>query len=414
LPVPATFKNPGCSADQTDNNAAIIAYKMEPIHRAGMICLAISVALTACGSATPSPTPTAAFPRLLTTDVPTTGIAPDATATESDTLTPIDLHVGTGFGNDWLQMYFTDPSNRASRQFSGGPDGPLVAAIDAARLSVDAAMYSLTLNSVRNALIRAHRRGLSVRVVMESDNLDDADPQALMQAGIPLLGDRQEGLMHDKFIVIDGTEVWTGSMNFTDSGAYSDNNSMVRMRSEQVAADYEAEFNQMYVNDLFGPAKQASTPDRPVTIEGTTLEVYFSPEDHVQDALVQLLSEAKSSIYFLAYSFTADPLGAVIRERAAGGVKVAGVMDSDQVSSNLGTEFDAFRADGLAVRLDGNPDQMHEKLMIIDGETVVVGSYNFSRSADTTNDENLIVIHDPHIAAQCTLEFVRIFGQAAP
>ena len=374
--------------------------------------VAISLVLTACGSVTPTPAATSSLPRLLTTDVPSSGSSPNATGTPNAALAPIDVHVGTGFGNDWFQMYFTDPFNPASSQFSGGPDGPLVAAIDAARLSVDAAMYSLTLNSVRNALIRAHRRGLNVRVVMESDNLDDEDPQALMQAGIPLLGDRQEGLMHDKFIVIDGSEVWTGSMNFTDSGAYSDNNSLVHIRSGQVAANYEAEFNQMFVSDLFGPAKQAVTPDRQITIEGTTLSLYFSPEDHVQDALVQLLGAAKTSIYFLAFSFTADPLGEAIRERAAAGVKVAGVMDSDQVASNLGTEYDAFRVDGLAVRLDGNRGQMHEKLMIIDGETVVVGSYNFSQSADKANDENLVVIHDLQIAAQCTLEFVRVFDQA--
>jgi len=387
---------------------------MKSILGAGVIGVALCLALTGCGSATSTPTPTASLPRLLTTDVPSTGSAPNATATPGAVLAPIDLHVGTGFGNDWFQMYFTDPSNRASRQLSGGPDGPLVASIDAARLSVDAAMYSLTLNSVRNALIRAHRRGLNVRVVMESDNLDDEDPQALMQAGIPLLGDRQEGLMHDKFIVIDGDEVWTGSMNYTDSGAYGDNNSLVRIRSEKVAADYEAEFNQMFVNDLFGPSKHVVAPDPQVTIEATNLEVYFSPEDHVQDALVQLLGEAKTSIYFLAFSFTADPLGEAIRDRAAAGIKVAGVMDSDQVLSNLGTEYDPFRSDGLAVRLDGNPGQMHEKLMIIDGEIVVVGSYNLSRSADTTNDENLIVIHDSQIAAQCTLEFARIFDQASP
>ena len=387
---------------------------MKPILRSGVFGVAICLMLTACGSATPIPTATASLPRLLSADVPPTGGFPSASATRGAVLAPIDLHVGTGFGNDWFQMYFTDPSNRASRQFSGGPDGPLVASIDAARLSVDAAMYSLTLNSVRNALIRAHRRGLNVRVVMESDNLDDEDPQALMQAGIPLLGDRQEGLMHDKFIVIDGDEVWTGSMNYTDSGAYGDNNSLVRIRSEKVAADYEAEFNQMFVNDLFGPSKHVVAPDPQVTIEATNLEVYFSPEDHVQDALVQLLGEAKTSIYFLAFSFTADPLGEAIRDRAAAGIKVAGVMDSDQVLSNLGTEYDPFRSDGLAVRLDGNPGQMHEKLMIIDGEIVVVGSYNLSRSADTTNDENLIVIHDSQIAAQCTLEFARIFDQASP
>lgn len=372
----------------------------------------MGIMLSGCGKATPTRVPTPPLPRPLATGE--TGPEP-AVSTPSalvEALAPISLHVGTGFGNDWFQMYFTDPSNPASRQISGGIDGPLVAAIDAARLSVHAAMYSLTLNSVRNALIRAHRRGIDVRVVMESDNLSDDDPQALAHAGIPILGDRQEGLMHDKFMIIDNTYVWTGSMNFTNSGAYEDNNSLIQIRSDQIAADYEAEFKQMFVGDLFGPAKKPVSPTPSVTIGGTTLEVYFSPEDQVQDVLVQLISGAKSSVYFLAYSFTSDPLGETLRQRAAQGVKVAGVMDTDQVSGNLGTEFDAFRADGLDVRLDSNPGQMHEKMIIVDGQTVVTGSYNFTRSADTSNDENLLIIQNPQIAAQCTLEFVRVFNLA--
>jgi hypothetical protein len=68
-------------------------------------------------------------------------------------------------------------------------DGPLVEAIDAARLSIDVAAYSLSLNSVRNALIHAHERGATVRVVMESTNMDRSDPQRLIEAGIPVIGD---------------------------------------------------------------------------------------------------------------------------------------------------------------------------------------------------------------------------------
>ena len=67
------------------------------------------------------------------------------------------------------------------------------------------------------ALVKAHRRGVDVRLVMESDNLDSHDPQALKDAGVPVLGDRREGLMHNKFIVIDRTEVWTGSMNIVST-----------------------------------------------------------------------------------------------------------------------------------------------------------------------------------------------------
>ncbi|HWA15391.1 MAG TPA: phospholipase D-like domain-containing protein, partial [Gemmatimonadales bacterium] len=183
--------------------------------------------------------------------------------------TVVPLPAGFGTRGSWYELYFTDPSNPLAAQQTGGPDGPVAAAIDQARLTVDAAMYSLSLDSVRNALIRAHNRGVQVRVVMESDNSDRSDPQALVEAGIPLLGDRREGLMHDKFIVIDGAEVWTGSMNFTDSGTYEDSNNLIRIRSTRVAEDYTTEFNEMFVEDLFGPDARTATPHPRVTLDGT-------------------------------------------------------------------------------------------------------------------------------------------------
>ena len=193
-----------------------------------------------------------------------------------------------------------------------------------------------------------------------------------------MVGDGLPGLMHDKFIVIDRLDVWTGSMNSTNEGAYSDNNNLLHIRSTQVAQDYENKFNEMFVDQKFGPDAVAVTPLPRVKVDGTPLDIYFSPHDHVQDGLIHLLDNAHSSIFFLAYSFTSDPLGEAIRKRAATGIKVAGVMETDQVGTNVGTEFDPFRAAGVDVRLDGSPGQMHHKVMIIDDQIVVMGSYNFT------------------------------------
>lgn len=331
-----------------------------------------------------------------------------------DSLCKIALPVGFGVDGGWFQLYFTNPADAASEQLGGGPDGPVVTAIDAAQLSIDAALYSLTLNSVRQALIHAHRRGVEVRVVIESDNLDGYDPQALKEAGIPIIGDRRDGLMHNKFVVIDQSEVWTGSMNLTEEGTYADRNNLIRIRSPKVAADYQAEFDEMFIDDKFGKERGRPTPYPHVTIDGTRLDIYFSPDDHVQAALLDLLGQAQSSIYFLAYSFTSNPLSDAIQQRARAGVAVSGVMDADQMATNTGTEYDAFRAAGLDLRLDGDPGLMHHKVLIIDKEIVVMGSYNYSASAEKYNDENVIVIHSPDVAAEYIREFRRVYAAARP
>jgi phosphatidylserine/phosphatidylglycerophosphate/cardiolipin synthase-like enzyme len=345
---------------------------------------------------------------------PTTPGVPKTRPPGAQLLDPIPLHIGHAARGHWFEVYFTDPSDPASPQATGGIDGELVGAIDAAHLSVHAALYSLTLDDVRQALIRAHRRGVDVRLVMESDNLDADDPQRLKSAGIPVLGDRRQGTMHDKFMVIDGIEVWTGSMNLTVSGVYRDNNNMIRLRSAELAEDFESEFDEMFEDDRFGPDPGQPTPHPQVQESGTLVEVYFSPDDGVEEHLVQLLDTASSSVRFLAFSFTSDALGAAVIRAAEAGLIVSGVMDLDQANSNVGTELTSFRLADLDVRLDGNPDQMHHKVLIIDDEIVVLGSYNFSRSANETNDENVLVVHSPGLAQQYLAEFDRIYGQATP
>ena len=336
----------------------------------------------------------------------------DSVSELSGTLIGIPLGAGYGVRGSWFELYFTNPDSPLASQMTGGPDIPLADAIDSARLSVDVAIYSLSLNSIRNALLRAHDRGVRVRMVMESDNLDRSDPQKLKDAGIPILGDRREGLMHDKFVVIDNLEVWTGSMNFTDSGAYADNNNLIRMNSVKMAENYTKEFEEMFIDDKFGPDVVSETPNPRVTIDGTLIDVYFSPDDKVQASLMDLINNAQESIYFMAFSFTSDPIGDAVRVSAKEGVIVAGVMDTEQVKSNIGTEFDPFSQAGLDVYKDANPGLMHHKVMIIDESIVIFGSYNFTNSAETKNDENLIVIYNEDIAAQFKAEFQRVYKKS--
>jgi len=279
-------------------------------------------------------------------------------------------------------------------------------------LSVDVAVYDFNLWGLRDALVDAHQRGVFVRVVTESDNLDRSEIQELAEAGIPVLGDRREGRMHNKFVIIDRQQVWSGSMNFTVSEAYQNNNNLLRVHSSRLAENYLVEFEEMFVEDRFGPGSPSDTPHPILTIDGTQVEVYFSPDDGTAARLVELISEADESVYFMAYSFTSDDISAAMLERVQDGVTVAGVFDASQYRSNTGTEFEHLRSGGAIVRLDGNPDKMHHKVIIIDEEILVTGSYNFSASAEEQNDENTLIFHNVQIAAHYLGEFEKIFLQA--
>jgi len=343
---------------------------------------------------------------------PPATVTPDSATQHSFTLTEIPIPAGYGYTSDWFELYFTNPNSSLSSQETGGIDLPLANAIDSAKLSVDVAIYSFSLPSIRDALIRAYERGVQVRMVMESDNIERSAPQRLKDAGIPMLGDRREGLMHNKFVIIDKSEVWLGSMNFTISGAYEDNNVLMRIRSVRIVENFLKEFEEMYLEDSFGDYIRAETPNPQATVNDIQIDTYFSPDDVVQPILVDIINTANESIYFMAFSFTSDPIGDAVRERAQDGVTVAGVMDVEQIESNIGTEFDAFRQAGLDVYRDGNAGQMHHKTIIIDESIVITGSYNFTNSAEVRNDEYVLVIYNEEIAKLFIAEFQRIYNDA--
>jgi len=313
---------------------------------------------------------------------------------------------------EWYTVYFTNPTDPASKSLRGGPDKYLAEAIGSAHVSVDVAVLQLNLWSIRDALTAAHKRGVKVRVVTDSDYLEGKEIQYLIEAGIPVLGDRREGLMHNKFVVIDRQDVWTGSMNLSVNEAYRNNNNLIRIRSPQLAENYSVEFEEMFVDDHFGPASPVHTPHPEIEIGETRIQNCFAPEDGCTAVLQKAIQNARRSIYFLAYSFTSDDLAEALIARAQQGVKIEGVMEKSQVSSNSGTDYERFRSAGLEVRLDANSYQMHDKVMIIDSQIVVTGSFNFTYSAEHTNDENLLIIYNSQLAEQYLTEFERIFNQA--
>ncbi|MBT3322055.1 MAG: phospholipase [Anaerolineae bacterium] len=323
----------------------------------------------------------------------------------------IPLDIGYGVDGGWYELYFTDPVHPEADSLRGGPDRKLAEAIDNARLSVDLAVYSMSLWSIRNALIDALHRGVVVRVVMESKNMNRSVPQELLEAGITIIGDRSAGLMHDKFVIIDRSELWIGSMNFTVGGGYEDNNNLMRFYSQKLIENYQKEFDEMFVDDHFGADTVSDTPNPSIYHNGTMIENYFSPDDGVADVIVGLINNAQESIIFMAFSFTSDPISEAIQARAEEGVSVAGVLDESQMKSNQGGEYDVLVQAGYDIHVDGIEGLMHHKVFIIDEEILITGSYNFSRSAEERNDENILVIYNSDIAQEFLKEFERVQAQ---
>ncbi len=312
---------------------------------------------------------------------------------------------------DGVELFFTTPGHGET----GGPAQAIVDAIDRAQVSVDMAMYNLSMDQVGWALVNAKNRGVKVRIVMEGDSLNRRVPEMLQDQGIELVGDQSNASMHNKFLVIDGADVWTGSLNYTAQGSYEDNNVVLHVRSREFAHNYTAEFEEMFKKKSFGANSPAKTPFTSLEIDAIPVEVYFSPEDNdgnVAGRIVELVSNAQQDVRVLAYSLTQDELANALIDREQAGVEVSGVFEEEQVRSNQGGEFCYLLNEGVPVRLDGNPGLMHSKALVVDGEWVVLGSYNFTGNANRRNDENLVILRDRALAQQMLAEFERIWDEA--
>lgn len=285
-------------------------------------------------------------------------------------------------------------------------DERLVEVLNGATASIDMAIYDLDLDDVVAALVAAHRRGLRVRLVTDSDNLYLAELEPLKLAGVPLRGDDRNPIMHNKFVIVDGRRVWTGSFNFTRNGATRNDNNAILLDSPLLAANYQAEFDEMWAGQ-FGPDSPAATPYPRLRLGDLEVATCFAPEDQVQARLLEAVSQAQSRIDLMAFSFTAEPLARAIRDRAAAGVVVRCLFDARQAESEYSQDDWLARQD-VEVRLSANRrGVMHHKVIIIDGRTVITGSFNFSTNADSANDENLLILDSSDLAAVYTDEFER-------
>lgn len=334
----------------------------------------------------------------------------------SSTTADTGSSVTTSTSADWYDIYFTDPPCPPEAERSGGVDETIAADLLDATVQVDVAAFDLDSEPITNALIELEKRGITVRVVTDTDNADLSSIRRLRRNGISVVEDKRSALMHDKFIVIDGRFVWMGSLNYTTNGVYCNNNNLVRFDVPRLAANYTAEMDEMVNDRSFGPTSPDNTPQEQLTVNGVRLENYFASEKKLAPIIAQDVEQAEQEILFMAFSFTNDEIGTAMLSRAQDGLSVRGVFETTGSDTEY-SYYPVLSAAGLSnvqVRQDGNPRIMHHKVIIIDRRIVIFGSYNFTDSANNSNDENIIIVHDPTFASYFVEEFETVWAEAKP
>lgn len=329
------------------------------------------------------------------------------------------ISVGQGFGaqKGFWQVYFTAPTgSRDAKTYTGGIENQLAAAIDklTSGNTLDIVAFEFNLPVLTQAVLNAHKRGVKVRMVVDTEHAledDDSTMSQLVKAGIPVVDDQRSAFMHNKFMILNSTTVWTGSWNFTINDTYRNNNNAVAIRSQRLVQNYQAEFNEMFEQKSFGPRSPANTPNSQFTQDGDTIQNYFSPEDQVLPSLVATLTSAKRSVKFMTFSFTDYDAAKALLDRSAAGVTVTGIFETTGSETDA-SELKTLRCAGIDARQDGNPFVLHHKVFIVDDSVVVTGSFNISSNATKSNDENMVIIQDADLAAQFVTEFNRRWAES--
>ncbi|PYJ86184.1 MAG: phospholipase D family protein [Verrucomicrobia bacterium] len=130
-----------------------------------------------------------------------------------------------------------------------------------------------------------------------------------------------------------------------------------------------------------------------------TVQVFFSPKGGCTEAVIDALTKARSTVLVQAYSFTSAPIAKALVDAHRRGVKIQVILDKSNATDKYSAATFTQNA-GIPTFIDDRHAIAHNKIMVIDGQTVLTGSFNFTKAAEENNAENLLVIDDAALAAK--------------
>lgn len=344
----------------------------------------------------------------------------EAYATVSLSSGKIDIHFNHVVDNSIATI---DSANHAT---PAALEGKIIYKINQANTTIDMCVYNINRDPIVQALNDAVNRGVTVRYIKANTTANFALQN--VPPLFPVLGGNGSALMHNKFIVIDrddanDAEVIMGSMNFTQQNIVDDFNNVLFIQDQSLARAYTLEFEEMWGGSgatpgifaaKFGDLKEKNTPKKFI-VDGIPMELYFSPSDGTTAAISAALQTADVDLEFAILTFTRNDLRDDIINAHNAGVQVRGIIEN---INDTGGEYATLQAAGIQMKDHPEAGSIHHKYAIIDegdptsDPTVVTGSHNWSSAAETSNDENTLIIHDAAIANIFAQEFnARWLGQ---
>ncbi|MEL7039544.1 MAG: phospholipase D-like domain-containing protein [Cyanobacteria bacterium J06592_8] len=412
---------------------------------------------------------------------------------------PQDPNIQAYFNQSVASVY-SEPYRQQTR-FGDNLEQTIIDTIKTANSTIDVAVQEFRLPQIAEALAKQHQLGVKVRVILENsysrpwsdfteqevsqlserdrdryleaiklidinqdgklspNEINERDALVILKnANIPWNddtadGSKGSGLMHHKFVIVDGKTVIVTSANFTLSGVHGDlstpesrgnTNNLLKVENSQFARLFTEEFNLMWGDGVGGKFDSKFGTKKPyrgvqsVTVSETTLLVQFSPtprtetwENSVNGLIGKTLAKAKESIDFALFVFSDQALVDVMEKNTQRAIALQGMIDPGFAYRNYSELLDMMgvsRVSNCKYEAENRPwkqpistvgvanlppgDKLHHKFGVVDNEIIIAGSQNWTEAANTTNDETLVVIENSTVAAHFNREFNRLYDTA--
>lgn len=348
------------------------------------------------------------------------------------------------YENGQIQVFFGPPGHNAPDDL----EQVIVDFIDGAEESLDVAVQELDNPNIAAAIDRASRRNrtsspsrrIPVRIVVESGYLRESSPvsppdqgdyeENRLQMGRLLRGaahfklDFNASTFHQKFIIRDYKKpkaaLLAGSTNFTSTGTGSNLNNVVIFHNDDVVSAYRKEWNQIN-QGIFGRLSLQGYKATEHMVGGTKVFPLFAPDHNPELVIVNAILKATQSIHFAIFTFSgSSTIDDALLSALGNQVAVKGVLDRSQAAHgycphpkliNAGADLRRHRVPTLPGF--PRPGKLHHKVMVIDRQAAISGSFNYTDQANRYNDENVFFIHNPAIAQYFIDEIDRIYNNLA-
>lgn len=275
--------------------------------------------------------------------------------------------------------------------------------------SLRLAFFNIRLDKVKSLLAAKVNAGVDVHVVLDKKQQDQVYNtmfEDLQAVGVPVTlvenTSAADATVHDKFSIIDGERVLSGSANYSYTALNVSDETLLLLEDADIAGRFATEFDELIA--------KGSDKSAPYTTE--KLKSFMGPEDSLVSKLVDAIDAAKDTVVVAMFDMNASALVNALIAAKQRGVNVVVILDKKQANDAFGTADEALLSAGvpvvLALNSGSSQAEMHSKYMVVDHALTFVGSNNWTNLGSYYNDENLVIVDDAMLAARAEGNFAQL------